>query len=116
MMQDDDKISISLAYAVDKHTQLYREVEITQGSTILDALQYVGWLQDFPDLAIWCQNHQQNEPAKKDWFVGVFSQKKALNYVLQPNDRIEIYRSLIIDPMKKRRNRALLQHQQSNKS
>jgi len=39
----------------------------------------------------------------------VFSQKKLLSYVLKAHDRIEIYRPLTIDPMRKRKKRAVSQ-------
>ncbi|MCF6767123.1 RnfH family protein [Thiotrichales bacterium 19S11-10] len=38
--------------------------------------------------------------------VGIFSKKKELNDLVFPNDRVEIYRPLTIDPMEARRIRA----------
>ena len=37
--------------------------------------------------------------------VGIFSQKCSLDHVLEPGDRIEIYRPLLIDPKERRRQR-----------
>ena len=41
--------------------------------------------------------------------VGVFGKLKALDAPLYPNDRVEIYRPLLADPMEARRRRALKQ-------
>ena len=37
--------------------------------------------------------------------VGVWGAKKGLNYLLQPADRVEVYRGLQVDPMVARRER-----------
>ena len=37
--------------------------------------------------------------------VGVWGEKKGLNYLLQPADRVEIYRALQVDPKVARRER-----------
>lgn len=39
--------------------------------------------------------------------VGIFGKQKALDTLLKPGDRIEIYRPLLVDPMERRRKRAL---------
>lgn len=103
-------LPISLAYAPSATQSLYLEMEVAEGTTLLQALQKSGWLQQYPDLQQWCDEHAQDEQINnKTWAVGVFSQKKLLSYVLQAHDRIEIYRPLTIDPMRKRKKRAIRQ-------
>ena len=103
-------LPISLAYAPSATQSLYLEMEVAEGTTLLQALQQSGWLQKYPDLQQWCDEHAQDEQINnKTWAVGVFSQKKLLSYVLQAHDRIEIYRPLTIDPMRKRKKRAIRQ-------
>ncbi|SUD90100.1 RnfH family protein [Psychrobacter phenylpyruvicus] len=101
-------LPISLAYAPSATDSLYLEMEVAQGTTLLQALQQSGWLQKYPALQQWCDEHAQDEQINnKSWAVGVFSQKKLLSYVLHAHDRIEIYRPLTIDPMRKRKKRAV---------
>lgn len=108
--KDQAGLPISLAYAPSATQSLYLEMEVTEGTTLLQALQQSGWLQQYPDLQQWCDEHAQDEQINnKTWAVGVFSQKKLLSYVLQAHDRIEIYRPLTIDPMRKRKKRAIRQ-------
>lgn len=103
-------LPISLAYAPSATQSLYLEMEVAEGTTLLQALQQSGWLQQYPDLQQWCDEHAQDEQINnKTWAVGVFAQKKLLSYVLQAHDRIEIYRPLTIDPMRKRKKRAIRQ-------
>lgn len=103
-------LPISLAYAPSATQSLYLEMDVAEGTTLLQALQQSGWLQQYPDLQQWCDEHAQDEQINnKTWAVGVFSQKKLLSYVLQAHDRIEIYRPLTIDPMRKRKKRAIRQ-------
>ena len=103
-------LPISLAYAPSATQSLYLEMEVAEGTTLLQALQQSGWLQQYPDLQQWRDEHAQDEQINnKTWAVGVFSQKKLLSYVLQAHDRIEIYRPLTIDPMRKRKKRAIRQ-------
>src|SRR5690554_825346 len=91
-------LPISLAYAPSATQSLYLEMDVAEGTTLLQALQQSGWLQKYPDLQQWCDEHAQDEQINnKTWAVGVFSQKKLLSYVLQAHDRIEIYRPLTID-------------------
>ena len=103
----DIMIAISLAYAPSNTQQWYQEIEVPKGSSIFTALQLSGWLQKDTVLAQWCQQHKSVEVVnKRDWRVGVFSQKQPLSHILSPSDRIEIYRPLTVDPMSKRKKRA----------
>ncbi len=105
-------INISLAYALNESKQDYQELQIANNSTIYQALQMVGWLDKYPELATWCEqinNSKQSlatKPNARLWRVGIYSQKKPLNHILQANDRIEIYHPLRFEPMSRRKKRA----------
>lgn len=116
-------INISLAYAPspnheeaqidpDYLKQQYIEIEVPLGTTIYQAIESLGWLQRYSELYNWCEqiksgnNNLSTKPNSRQWYVGVYSQKKPLDYILKNNDRVEIYRSLISDPMKRRKKRA----------
>lgn len=103
-------LPISLAYAPSATDSDYLEIEVVEGTTLLQSLQQAGWLQKYPLLKQWCDEHAEAKQINnKSWYVGVFSQKKLLSYVLKAHDRIEIYRPLTIDPMRKRKKRAVSQ-------
>ena len=100
-------LQISLAYAPSAERQYYEQLTVVVGTTIYEALKLAGWLERFEDLAQWCEQVLIIEtPTAKDWHIGIYSQKQPLNYELKAHDRIEIYRSLSLDPMSKRKKRA----------
>lgn len=72
-----------------------REVvlQLSAGTTVLQALQTSGLLQLFPAL----------DPSTLA--LGVWGYKASLTQVLQDNDRVEIYRPLTVDPKVARRER-----------
>lgn len=47
----------------------------------------------------------EHHPEAKYLAVGIFSQKVALDTLVKPGDRVEVYRPLISDPKDKRRKR-----------
>lgn len=100
-------LPISMAFAPSPTQSYYEEIQVPVGSTLLQALQQAGWLQRFADLKNWCEQHVDDDKINnRQWYVGVFSQKKLLSYELKAHDRIEVYRPLTIDPMHKRKTRA----------
>ena len=100
-------ITVHLAYAKTATEQHYKALQVAEGTTIYAALQQAGWLMQFTDLALWCeQTLDIKVPTAKRWHVGIFAQKQPLSYPLQPFDRIEVYRSLSADPMSQRRTRS----------
>jgi len=70
----------------------------TPGLTAEQALIKSGILNSHPDLKININNLSNLN-------LGIFSEKIDLAYVLQPDDRLEIYRNLIADPKIKRQER-----------
>ena len=84
---------VEVVYASEtNHTLL--SVRIPEFSTIREAIIASGMLELYPELAL------------ESLQVGIFSQLKTLEDTLRSEDRIEIYRSLLIDPKEARRARA----------
>lgn len=105
--EQTDLITVYLAYAEEAKRQHYQTVQVSQGTTLYEALAQAGWLKQFEELASWCEQvANTTTPTVKRWHVGVYAQKQPLNYVLQPSDRIEVYRSLSADPMSQRKNKS----------
>jgi uncharacterized protein len=86
-------ISVEVAYAIpDK--QLIVKVNVLPNSTVEDAVLASTVLEKFPEIDL-----------KKN-AVGIFGKRVKLTTRLKNKDRVEIYRSLLIDPMEARRLRA----------
>ena len=89
-------MNIEVAYAKPDE-QLIIVVQTPASCTIEQAIELSGILNQYPEIDL-----TKNK-------IGVFSQICPLNKSLQENDRVEIYRSLAIDPMEARRQRAIQQ-------
>lgn len=92
-MERNETISVELVY-INPGKQYLVNLELPKGCTIDTAIKRSGLLDRFPELDL-----KQNK-------VGVFNKLKALDYVLNPGDRLEIYRPLLADPKEARRRRA----------
>ena len=104
--EQSDLMTVYLAYAEDGVRQHYLTAQVSQGTTLYEALAQVGWLNQFEELATWCEQVvNTTTPMAKRWHVGVYAQKQPLNYQLQAFDRVEVYRSLSADPMSQRKNK-----------
>ncbi|WEF34205.1 RnfH family protein [Pseudoduganella chitinolytica] len=88
-----ERIKISLCYASGPNP-LLRALEVDAGTTIGQAIELSGMLQDAPEINLVTMP------------VGIYGKKKTLDTVLQARDRVEIYRPLIVDPKNARRRRA----------
>ena len=105
--EQSDLITVYLAYAEEASRQHYQTVQVSQGTTLYEALAQAGWLKQFEELASWCEQvANTTTPTAKRWHGGVYAQKQPLNYILQPSDRVEVYRSLSADPMSQRKNKS----------
>ena len=87
---------IEVAYARPDE-QLILSVQASESCTVEQAIELSGILDHYPEIDL-----TKNK-------VGIFSQICPLTQCLQANDRVEIYRSLAIDPMEARRQRAVKQ-------
>ena len=86
---------VEVAYALaDKQSLLTIEVE--RGATLKDAIEASGILESFKQIDL-----------TKDR-VGIFSKFASLDTILQEKDRVEIYRSLVVDPKEVRKERAAM--------
>ena len=62
------QLPISLAYAPSATDSDYLEIEAVEGTTLLQALQQAGWLQKYPLLKQWCDEHAEAEQINnKSW-------------------------------------------------
>lgn len=86
-------ITISVCYAMSKK-QVEICLEVEENCTIAMAIKSSGMLQKFPEINL----------ARAR--VGIYSKITSLKANVQADDRIEIYRSLLIDPKKARLLRA----------
>lgn len=96
----DDMITVEVAYALPDHQEII-SLSVEKGCSALEAARRSGIVQQFPEIDL--------EQAD----MGIFSKHldgKALplpgDYVLEPMDRVEIYRPLLIDPKQARLARA----------
>jgi putative ubiquitin-RnfH superfamily antitoxin RatB of RatAB toxin-antitoxin module len=89
----EEKMTVEVAYAMPD-SQLILTVEVPYGVTAATAITASGVLLKFPEI-----NLDVNK-------IGIFGKLKDLSTVLNPMDRVEIYRPLIADPKKARRERA----------
>lgn len=92
-MSATETINVEVAYALPEK-QLIMPVNVDAGTTVGAAIVQSGIMMEFPELDI--------EHSK----VGIFGKVATMETVLQPGDRVEIYRPLIADPKEVRRKRA----------
>lgn len=99
------KINISVAYAPSVGVPFYQELMVEAGTTLLGAIHQSGVLSvpELSDFGRWLSDNADREPNHKAWYVGIYSQKKRLDAILQEGDRVEIYRPLSHDPMARRK-------------
>ena len=86
-------IDVEVAYA-EAEMQVIVEVKVSPGCTIEEAVIESGILRDFPGVNL------------EDSQVGIFGEKKSLHTIVNANDRIEIYRALLLSAKEARRERA----------
>lgn len=101
-MSDVELITVEVAYALP-HKQKIVELLVEPGTTAYQAVQRSKIVDFFPEVVI------DIDTAKMGLFgqaLGTKGLKKAPEYIMQPGDRIEIYRPLTGDPKDKRRKRA----------
>ena len=84
---------VEVAYALSNKQSLI-SLEVEEGTTIKEAIEASGVLDTYNQIDL-----------TKDK-VGIFSKFAKLDTVLREKDRIEIYRPLIADPKKVRKERA----------
>jgi hypothetical protein len=84
---------VEVAYARDDKQSLI-SLEVKEGATLKEAIEASGILNTYKQIDL-----------SKDQ-VGIFSKFVTLDTILREKDRVEIYRTLIADPKKVRKERA----------
>ncbi len=86
-------MKISVVYALPDR-QIVRELELPEGATVAAALHGAGLLREFPAI----------DPASTP--LGIYGKVVSGDSVLEPGDRVEIYRPLNAEPKAARRLRS----------
>jgi putative ubiquitin-RnfH superfamily antitoxin RatB of RatAB toxin-antitoxin module len=86
-------ITVEVVY-LDADKQCLRKTEVVEGSSVLEAITASGIEKLIPSAGF--------DPDR----LGIFSKRVPADHIVQPSDRIEIYRPLMLDPMEARRRRA----------
>lgn len=88
-----ETISVEVAYALPARQTLLA-LEVPRGTTAGEAVEASGVRSRHPELA------------GTELVLGVFGERVGADHVLEPGDRVEIYRPLQLDPREARRQRA----------
>jgi uncharacterized protein len=78
-------MNVGIAYA-DKFKQTWLKLEVPDGSTVREAIEFSGLLKQFPDVDL------ENQA------VGIFGKISKLDAKVAEGDRVEIYRPITADP------------------
>ncbi|MEW7979996.1 MAG: RnfH family protein [Candidatus Sedimenticola endophacoides] len=78
-------MNVGVAYA-DKFKQVWLKLEVPDDSTVLEAIELSGMLEQFPEIDFDKQK------------VGIFGKVTRLNAKIEEGSRIEIYREITADP------------------
>ena len=78
-------MNVGIAYA-DKFKQTWLKLEVPDGSSIKEAIEFSGLLKQFPDIDL------ENQA------VGIFGKVSKLDTKVADGDRVEIYRPITADP------------------
>jgi putative ubiquitin-RnfH superfamily antitoxin RatB of RatAB toxin-antitoxin module len=86
-------VNIEVAYALPDKQHVI-SLQVSQGTTIEQAVQLSGILDEFPDIDL-----TKNK-------LGIFGKLKKADVEVREGERVEIYRPLIADPKQVRKQRA----------
>jgi hypothetical protein len=78
-------MNVGIAYA-DKFKRTWLKLEVPDGSTVREAIEFSGILKQFPDVDL------ENQA------VGIFGKISKLDTKVVEGDRVEIYRAITADP------------------
>ncbi len=78
-------MNIGVAYA-DKFKQVWLKLEVPDDSTVREAIEHSGLLDQFPDIDLEKQK------------VGIFGKITKLDAKIEEGARVEIYREITADP------------------
>lgn len=89
----EGRIAVEVAYAREDEQAIF-PIEAAKGLTAREAIEHSLILQRFSEIDLAVNK------------IGVFGKVVTLDRVLDPGDRVEIYRPLIADPKEARKKRA----------
>jgi len=92
-MANDLRIAVTVVYSAQPRETVEIELALEEGSTVAQALEASG-------LGV-----QGSDDPSSMTGQGVWGKKVGLPHVLRDKDRLEIYRSLVVDPKVARRER-----------
>jgi putative ubiquitin-RnfH superfamily antitoxin RatB of RatAB toxin-antitoxin module len=92
-MGTDLRIAVTVVYSPKPRKVLEIQLALEEGSTVAQALDAIDWAT------------QELDAPPSDTSQGIWGKKVGLNHVLRDHDRLEIYRSLVVDPKVARRER-----------
>jgi len=92
------QIKVSVVYATTEKQWLY-ESNVARGTSAQELIELSGFMQEVGGL---------RDESISELNIGVYSEKIALDYLLEEGDRVEIYRPLTADPKEVRRQLALM--------
>ncbi|MBT3045874.1 MAG: RnfH family protein [Candidatus Thiodiazotropha sp.] len=78
-------MNVGVAYA-DKFKQVWLKLEVPDESTVRQAIEHSGLLEQFPEIDL------ENQK------VGIFGKLTKLDAKLEEGSRVEIYRTITADP------------------
>ena len=78
-------MNVGVAYA-DRFKQVWLKLEVPDGSTVREAIEFSGMLEQFPEIDLETQK------------VGIFGKVTKLDAKVNDGERIEIYRAITADP------------------
>lgn len=78
-------MNVGVAYA-NKFKKVWLKLEVPDGSTVREAIEYSGLLHHFPEMDLGAQR------------VGIFGKLTKLTAKVAEGDRVEIYRGITADP------------------
>jgi len=76
---------VGVAYA-DKFKRTWLKLDVPDGSSVRDAIEHSGLIQQYPDIDLESQR------------VGIFGKFTKLDAKIKDGDRVEIYRPITADP------------------
>lgn len=92
-MASEQGMHVTVVYSPNARQVFESKLELPQGCTLNDALQASGVLARWPELA------------GVDTLSGIWGRLAGLDQCLREGDRVEVYRSLKVDPKVARRER-----------
>ena len=95
MAPKTDTIAVEVVYALPD-TQILKRLDVPEGTTVSQAIVLSNIILQFPEIDL-----TKNK-------LGIFGKLTKSDTMLRHQDRIEIYRPLIIEPKDARRRRAAL--------